>query len=298
MLVGTNADVTQRGRAAFAGRLAELGWRERVNIDFEVRYAEGIAANFEPLAAEMVARKPDLIWAAFGPFAAVVKKHTRNIPIVFANADDPVGLGLVASLARPGGNATGPSTRSTELIGKRLQLLKETLPSLSRIGVVRRVGILKIADSELQLEELKRAAAKLGLQVIEVQYEHSRPEDLGPAFAELAGKRVEAVASVLRWNFIQQREFARHAAQARLATICDTPEFVEAGALMSYSVNLLDHVRKSAEYVNRILRGTKPADLPVEEPTVFELVVNQKTARALGIKIPQTVLLRADRVIE
>lgn len=170
MLIATNAEATKHVRAAFTARMAELGWREGANIEYTVRYAESDAANYERLAAEMVARKPDLVFVGFGPFAAVVRKQTRDRPIVFAISQDPVGEGLVASLARPGGNATGVSTRSHELVGKRLQLLKEALPSASRIGLVRRIGVPDTSVAVSLYEELKRAAAKLELQLIEVQH--------------------------------------------------------------------------------------------------------------------------------
>lgn len=298
MLLATRAEVTTHLRAAFISRLAELGWREGVNIEYTVRYALSDPANWDSLAAEMVARKPDLIFVGFGPFAAVVRKHTRDIPIVFSISQDPVGEGVVASLARPGGNVTGTSTRNNELTAKRLQLLKEVLPSAKRIGVVRRVGVTPTPEVALLFEDLKRAAAQLGLQLIEVQHEHSRAGDFGPAFTQLVGKRVEAVVSVVNWNYYHFQEFVRNALKARLPTICDATEFTEAGGLMSLSIDRAERYRKSAEYVNRILRGAKPANLPVEEPTVFEFVLNLKTARALGIKIPQAILLRADRVIE
>ena len=228
----------------------------------------------------------------------MVKKHTRDIPIVFSISQDPVGEGVVASLARPGGNVTGTSTRNNELIGKRLQLLKELLPSASRIGIVRRVGVSATPEVALIVEDLKRAAAQLGLQLIEVEHQYDRAGEFGPAFAQLLRHRVEAVASVVNWNYLYLREFVQHAMQARLPTICDATEFADAGGLMSLSIDRAERYRKSAEYVDRILRGAKPSDLPVDEPAIFEFVVNLKTAKALGVRIPQSILLRADRVIE
>jgi putative ABC transport system substrate-binding protein len=298
MLLATRAEVTGHLRAAFIERLARLGWREGENIEYTVRYALGDSANYASLAVDMVAWKPDLIFVGFGPFAAVVKNHTRDIPIVFSMSQDPVGEGVVASLAKPGGNVTGTSTRNNELIGKRLQLLKEVLPSASRIGVVRRVGTPDSPEVALLFEELKRDAARLGMQVIVVEHEHARADEFGPAFAQLLGKRVEAVASVINWNYLHHQEFVRHAMQARLPMICDATEFTDAGGLISLSIDRAERYRKSADYVNRILRGAKPSDLPVDEPTIFELVVNLKTARALGLKVPPSLLLRADRVIE
>jgi putative tryptophan/tyrosine transport system substrate-binding protein len=298
MLLATRPEVTQHLRGAFTERLAQLGWREGTNIEYTVRYALGEPANWDPLAAEMVARKPDVIFVGFGPFAAVVKKHTRDIPIVFSISQDPVGEGVVASLARPGGNATGTSTRNNELIGKRLQLLKEVLPSASRIGIVRRVGLIDSSEIALMLEDLERTAAQLRLHLIKVEHPYGRAGEFGPAFAELLRNRVDAVATVINWNYLHLREFMQHAMRARLPTICDATEFADAGGLISLSIDRAERYRKSAEYVNRILRGAKPSDLPVDEATVFEFVINLKTARALALRIPQPILQRADRIIE
>jgi len=298
MLMATNPGSTKHFRAAFNARMEELGWREGANIEYTWRYAETDPANFERLATEAVARKPDVIFAGTGPFAAVVKKHTQDIPIVFTNSTDPVAQGLVASLARPGGNVTGASTRTHELAGKRLQLLQEVVPLVKRIGLVRRVGVADSVESMIHYQELKRAAAQLRLQLVEVEHESRRAGDFGPAFAQLLSQRVDAVASVLGWNYPHHREFIAHAARARLPGIFDLSEFCEAGGLMSLSVSITERYRKSADYVNRILRGAKPAELPVDEPMVFELVVNLKTAREIGVSIPQSILLRADRVIE
>jgi putative ABC transport system substrate-binding protein len=298
MLLATNPGSTKNHRAAFTARMAELGWREGSNLEYTWRYAESDPANWERLATEAVARKPDVIFVGTGSFAAVVKKHTQNIPIVFTISTDPVGLGLVASLAQPGGNVTGASTRSHELVGKRLQLLQEVVPLMKRIGLVRRVGVPDPSETMIHYEELKRAAAKLGLQLVEVEHEHRRAGDFGPAFAQLRSQRVDAVTTLLWWGWTHYREFVAQAARARLPGIFDASEFVEAGGLMSLSVNLMERYRKSADYVNRVLRGAKPAELPVDEPMVFELVVNLKTAREIGVTIPQSFLLRADRVIE
>jgi putative ABC transport system substrate-binding protein len=298
MLLATNPGVTKNFGAAFTARMAELGWREGSNIEYTWRYAESDSANFERLATETVARKPDVIFVGTGPFAAVVKKHTQNIPIVFTNSTDPVGQGLVASLARPGGNVTGASTRTHELAGKRLQLLQEVVPLVKRIGLVRRVGVPDNSEAMIHHEALKRAAAQLRLQLVEVEHDNRRAGDFGPAFAQLLSQRVDAVASVLGWNYPHYREFVAHAARARLPGIFDASEFAEAGGLMSLSVSFMERFRKSADYVNRILRGAKPAELPVDEPMVFELIVNLKTAREIGVTIPQSILLRADRVIE
>jgi putative ABC transport system substrate-binding protein len=298
MLLATNPEATKHLRAAFTTRMSELGWREGSNIEYLSRYAQSDPASYGRLAAEIIARKPDVIFVGFGPFAAVVREHSRDIPIVFGISQDPVGEGLVSSLARPGGNVTGVSTRGQELVGKRLQLLKEVLPSASRIGLVRRVGTPDTYVAVSLHEELRRATSMLGLQLVEVRHEHALAGDFRVAFTRLVGERVDAIATLLSWNYPYYGDFVRHAATAKLPMIGDASEFADAGALMSFSVSYAERYRKSAEYVDRILRGAKPADLPVEEPTVFELVVNLRTARAFGVKIPQSVLLRADRVIE
>jgi putative ABC transport system substrate-binding protein len=297
MLLATSAGSTIHLRAAFVSRLAQLGWRDRENIEYVVRYAEGDPANYQPLAIDMVSRRPDLIFVGFGPFAAIVKQHTKDIPIVFTISQDPVGDGLVASLARPGGNATGTSTRNNELVGKRLELIKEVLPPARRIGVIRRTGIKYLAEARVLDEDLRKAASVFGMEVIEAEHPNAMGGNYASAFAQLVARRVDVVASVVNWNYLNYREFARDALQARLPTVCDATEFAEAGCLLSFSIDRTERYRKSAEYVDRILRGARPADLPVQEPTQFELVANLGTAKALGMKIPASVLVRADRVI-
>jgi putative ABC transport system substrate-binding protein len=300
VLLPTRAEdqVTRRVMAAFKHRLADLGWREGLNIAYTVRYAEESRANYERLAVEAVASKPDLIFVSFGPFASLVTAHAAGIPVVFLTSQDPVAQGLVTSLAKPGGNATGVSTRSRELVGKRLQLLRELLPSMSKMGVVRLVG-LSHSDGDLPIvDELERAAVQLGIKLIEARHPHRNAGAFGPAFAELRDQGVDAVATVLNWNYPHYREFMRQAEQARLPTVCDATEFVDAGGLISLATNYEERWIRSAHHASRILHGAKPGDLPVEEPTVFELVVNLGTARALGLTIPQSILLRADRVIE
>ena len=298
MLIASNPEATTHLRSAFRARLAELGWREGTNIEYLERYAQSDGRNYERLSREMVARKPDVIFVGYGPFATVVKKHTAEIPIVFSISQDPVGEDLVGSLARPGANVTGTSTRNNELVGKRLQLLKEALPSVTRVGVVRRVGIPQAAEVASQYEELRRVAARHQIEVVEVDHEAARKGDFAAAFAQLRAKRAQAVATIVNWNYGYYREFVHHANQARLPTIGDATEFTDAGGLLSLSIDRAERYRKSAEYVNRILRGAKPGDLPVDEPSVFEMVVNQRAARSLGVTIPSVVILRANRVIE
>jgi putative ABC transport system substrate-binding protein len=300
MLLPTRADdgVTRRVIAAFKHRLADLGWREGLNIAYTERYAEGSRANYERLARGAVDAKPDLIFVSFGPFASLVTAYVTGIPVVFLTSQDPVALGLVASLARPGGNATGVSTRSRELVGKRLQLMREVLPSMRKIGVVRLVGLPQPGGGLPILDELKGAAAQIEMKVIEVRHQHGNAGAFGPAFAELRDQGVDAVATVLDWNYPHYREFLHQAEQARLPTVCDVTEFVDAGGLISFAANYEERWITSAYYASRILHGAKPGDLPVEEPTVFELAVNLRTARALGLTIPQSISLRADRIVQ
>jgi putative ABC transport system substrate-binding protein len=299
ILLPTRSDdeVTRRVVTEFRDRLAHLGWRDGADIEYTVRYAEEASANYERLAAEAVAAKPDLIFVSYGPFAAVVKAHTAEIPIVFVVSQDPVAQRLVADLAKPGGNATGVSTRSRELVRKRLQLMRELLPSMRRIGVVRLVDVPHAEEALPIFEELTHASAKLGLSLIEVTHQYSEGGAFGPAFAKLGGKGVDAVATVLNWNYRHHREFLQYAAQARLPTVCDATEFVDAGGLMALSAPYAERWIRSAHYASRILHGARPGDLPVEEPTVFELAVNLRTARALGLAIPRSILLRADRIV-
>jgi putative ABC transport system substrate-binding protein len=278
---------------AFTKRLAELGWLEGKNIEYLLRYAQGNPNQYSTLIGETLAQKPDVIYAPFGPFALAAKKHTSDVPIVFSIVDDPVRLGLVGSLARPGGNATGVTTRSRELTGKQLQILKELVPTLRRIGVT---GVVTTPEHVATIEELKRTATQLGFELIEARQELDQ-KDLAAAFAALKRERVEALVG-LTYLWSEFKEFVDHANRAGLPAMYDAEEFVQAGGLISYSVSFAERYREAANYVDRILRGARPADLPVEEPTRFTLALNLRTARSLGLEIPQSVLLRADRVIE
>jgi putative ABC transport system substrate-binding protein len=284
--------------AAFKRRLGDLGWRNGENIAYTIQYAGDSQANYHRLAREAIAGKPDLIFVSYGPFASVVAAQAVGIPIVFLTSRDPVAQGLVSSLAKPGGNATGVSTRSRELVGKRLQLMQELLPSMRRIGVVRLMG-LPNPEADLPIfDELKQAAAQLGMKLIEAKHRRGNAEGFGLAFAELRDKGADAVATVLDWNYPDHRHFLNQAIAARLPTICDVSEFVDSGGLLSLAANYEERWIKSADHASRILHGARPGDLPVEEPTLFELVVNLKTARALRLTVPSSILLRADRVIE
>jgi putative ABC transport system substrate-binding protein len=294
VLLQTTPEGNKHLMMVFTKRLAELGWLEGKNIEYLLRAARGNPTQYSPLIGETLAWKPDVIYAPFGPFALAAKKHTSDVPIVFSIVDDPVRLGLVASLARPGGNATGVTTRSRELTGKQLQILKELVPTLRRIGVT---GVVTTPEHVATIEELRRTATQLGFELVEVRQELDRL-DFAAAIAALKRERVEALiaSAYLVWSL--RKEFVDLANRAGLPSMYDAEEFVQAGGLISYSVSFAERYREAANYVDRILRGARPADLPVEEPTRFTLALNVRTARSLGLEIPQSVLLRADRVIE
>jgi ABC-type uncharacterized transport system substrate-binding protein len=278
--------------AAFVQRLQELGWTQGRTVTIEYRWAEGRTERFREIAAEFARLKVDVI-VTVGSAVLAAKDVTSTIPIVFAVAVDPVGSGMVDSLARPGGNVTGVSIQETELAGKRIGLLREILPGLRRIAVIANVGY---PASVLEVTEVREVARKSGLEVklLEVR----RAEDIGPAFDAL-GNDIQALyvcssalfnANIGRINTL--------ALAARLPTINALMEYVEAGGFMSYGTNNRDLFRRAGEIVDKILKGAKPADLPVEQPTAFQLVINLTTAKALGLKIPEAFLLRADAVIE
>jgi putative ABC transport system substrate-binding protein len=279
---------------AFRQGLRELGFVEGKNIVIEWRSAEGKSDRLPGLAAELVRLKVDLVVSGGVATTRAAKQATVTIPIVMASDDDPVGSGFAASLARPGGNITGLSTLSPEISGKQLELLKEIVPKLSRVGVfgdVTRPGIPQA------LREINVAADALGVQV---QYlELREPKDIETAFRAASKEHADAVLVLGSPVLLsQRRQIAYVAAKSRLPAIYPRPEFVEDGGLMSYGVNINDLFRRAATYVDKILKGTKPADLSVEQPTKYELVINLKTAKQIGLTIPQSVLYRADRVIK
>jgi len=289
---GTPATQSQWA-VAFTERLRQLGWSEGSSIAIEYRWAEGRPERFAEIAAEFVRLKVDVILAAGTEAALAAKNATAIIPIVFPVAGDPVGTGLVASLARPGANVTGVSNLAKDLAAKRLELLSEVVRGLRRSAVLTNAGY---PASQLEIGELQSAARTLGIEI--VLFEVRRSEDIAPAFATLSG-RAEALyvigdplvnANQMRINVL--------ALTARLPTIYPQRSYLEAGGLMSYGPNFLDLNRRAADLVDKILRGAKPADLPVEQPTKFELVINLITAKALGLDVPPTLLGRADDVIE
>jgi len=278
--------------AAFVQRLNELGWVQARTVNIEYRWAEGRTERFREIAAEFARLKVDVI-VTVGSAVPALKDATSTIPIVFAVAVDPVGSGMVDSLARPGGNITGVSIQETELAGKRIELLREILPGLRRIAVIANVGY---QASVLEVTEVRGVARKFGLDVklLEIR----RAEDISPAFDAL-GNDTQAlyVCSSALFNANIARINSR-ALGARLPTINALREYVEAGGFMSYGTDNRELFRRAGEIVDKILKGAKPADLPVEQPTKFVLVINLATAKALGLAIPEAFLLRANEVIE
>jgi putative tryptophan/tyrosine transport system substrate-binding protein len=290
-LAATTASVAGQWVAAFVQRLRELGWMEGRNVAIEVRWAEGRDERSAEIAAEFVRLKVDVIVTWSTPTALAAKQATPAIPIVFAIAGDPVGNGLVASLARPGGNVTGLSVQLADLAGKRLELLREFIPGLRRLAIMGNVGNPFIV---LEMSETQAAARTLGLEVATLKIR--RPQDIASSFESLKADALYVAADpVLSTNRVRVVTLAL---SARLPTIYGFREFVEAGGLMSYGASFPDQFRRAADLVDKILRGAKAADIPVEQPTKFDLVVNLTTAKALGLEVPPTLLARADEVIE
>jgi putative ABC transport system substrate-binding protein len=279
---------------SFFERLLELGYVEGKNITIERRYAEGKAERFQELAAEMVRLKADVIITNTTPAALAAKNATTTIPIVIPTAIDPIGTGLIASLAHPGGNITGGVILSTELGTKRLELLKEVVSGLSRTSVLWNSANPANAPVWKELQGAARALA-VTLQSHEVQGQ----KDFEVAFVRMAEERPDALLVLEDALTIEYRkEIVDFAIQKRLPSMFTAKERVEAGGLMSYGPRISEMMRRAAFQVDRILRGMQPADLPMEQPTTFDLVVNLKTARALGLTVPPLVLLRAEEVIE
>src|SRR5215469_5287435 len=277
---------------AFVARLRELGWIENRNVAIEYRWSEGRTERYAEIAAEFVRLKVDVI-VTVGSAVPTVRQATSVIPIVFAVGIDPVGSGLVASLAKPGGNITGLSLQAANLAGKRIELLREVIPELRRLGIIFNVGN---AQPVLEMEETKAAAVALGLEVKPLEIRTAA--DISTAFE---GVKAQADALYIAIDQLMVANLARIltlALGSRLPTVFSTRDFVRAGGFMSYGPNYSDLFRRSADYVDKILRGAKPGDIPVEQPTRFELVVNLTTAKALGLTIPQQFVLRADEVIE
>jgi ABC-type uncharacterized transport system substrate-binding protein len=291
---GNEHAVNPAVNAAFSKTLQELGWVEGKNVVFEYRYAENRLERLPELAADLVRRKVDVIAAAgtLAPLAA--KRATTTIPIVMTAAGDPLGSGLVASLARPGGNVTGMSLMASDLGAKRLELLREVLPQLSRVGVLWNAAN---PYSVLVFKETQDAGRTLGIEVRSLEVRG--PDDFDSAFEAARGLHPDALITVEDpLTATYRTPIAEFTARQQLPSLHGIREFVAAGGLMSYGANLADLFRRAAYYVDKILRGTKPADLPVQQPTKFELIINLKTAKAFGLQVPPSLLARADEVIE
>jgi putative tryptophan/tyrosine transport system substrate-binding protein len=279
--------------AALVQRLRELGWIESRTIAIEYRWAEGREERFAEIAAEFARLKVDVIVTSGTPAVMASMQATSVIPIVFATAGDPVWNNLVASLARPGGNVTGLATLAADLAGKRLGLLREVVPNLDRLAIMGNVGN---PFTVLELGEVQAAARALGLEVVTLEIR--RAQDIAPAFEAIKGRMhalyicTDGLANTnrIRINIL--------AVGARLPTMHGSRDYVEAGGLMSYGPNFPDLFRRAADYVDKILRGAKPGDLPVQQPTKFDLIINLTTAKALVLTVPPSLLARADEVIE
>ena len=282
-------------REAFEGGLRDLGWTPGANILIEYRYAEGKPGRLSELAAELVRLSVDVIVASAPHGVRAAQQATRTIPIVMSTLPDPVGEGFIASLARPGGNTTGLTIDSEDLAGKQLELLKEALPMLSRVGVLRNP---RSPGYGLAKRHIEAAARRLKLEVKDFLV--SRPEDLAPTFTAMSQAGVGAILVRRDVLVVEPNRAAvvALAAQRRLPAMYNFRQFPDSGGLMSYGANVNDIQRRSAGFVDKILKGAKPADLPVEQPTKFELIINLQTAKTLGLAIPRSVLLRADQVIE
>jgi putative ABC transport system substrate-binding protein len=292
-LGAASREIADRWVAAFVKRLQELGWVEGRNINIDYRWAETRSESYGEIASEFSERKVDVIvtWASAPTLAA--KRATATIPIVFAAQMDPVGAGVVASLARPGGNVTGMSIQQTDTSGKRIELLREVVPKLARLAVLANSGA---AGALLEMQEVSARARELRLEVTPIEVRQA--DEIFSAIEALKGGTEALYVATDPLIFSNRVRINAMAQAAGLATIYGSREYVDAGALMSYGPNWADLFRHAAGQVDKILRGAKPADIPVEQPTKFELVINQKTAKALDLDLPASLLARADEVIE
>ena len=290
--LGSNASGWGPWAAAFAGRLRELGWIEGRTVAIEYRWSEGRPTSVGEIAGEFVRLKVDVI-VTNASAVATLKQATAVMPVVFTTGNDPVGSGLVASLARPGGNVTGLATQQIDTADKRLELLREVVPRLRRLAIILDVGF---PEAVLEMGGVQAAARTLGLEVAPLEIR--RAEDIAPAFEALKGQADALYVVQSSLVNANRTRILTLALGARLPTIFQARDYVQAGGLMSYGVNYPAQFRRAAELVDKILRGAKPGDIPVEQPTKFEFVINLTTAKALGLSIPESFLLRADEVIE
>ena len=292
-LGATSSELARSWVTAFVKRLGELGWTEGRNLEIEYRWAEARSERYNEIAAELVNRKVDLIvtWASAPVLAA--KQATTTIPIVFAAQMDPLGAGVVASLARPGGNITGMSIQQTDTAGKRIELLREVVPKLARLAVMGNSGA---PGAMIEMREVATTARSLGLEVIPLEVSQA-----GEIFSSIESMKDRADALYVATDpliFGNRVQINAMAQTERIATIYGSREYVDAGALMSYGPNWTDLFRHAADLVNKILRGAKPTDIPVEQPTKFDLIINLRTAKALALELSPSLLARADEVIE
>jgi putative tryptophan/tyrosine transport system substrate-binding protein len=291
--LGATPSMESQRVAAFVQRLRELGWIENRTVAIEYRWAEGRSERYSEIAAEFVRLKVDVIVTVATPPTLAAKQATAVIPIVFAVAGDPVETGLVASLARPSGNVTGLSSQAADLAAKRLEILREVVPGLRRLAILANVNNPIVV---LEAGEVQAAARTFGLEV--ATSELRRAEDISPAFDALKGRADALYVCADPLMNTHRTRINILAMGARLPTVHSLRDYVEAGGLMSYGPNLPDLFRRAAGYVDKILRGAKPGDIPVEQPTKFDFVINLTTAKALGLEVPPTLLARADEVIE
>ena len=294
LLIGGTSETSGHLVRAFMEGMAELGYQDGKNVRYELRYGDGSAETIEKNARELVAAKVDLIWAPAAASAVAAMKLTKSLPIVFAVVPDPVASGLVRSLPRPGTNASGISNMAAEMGAKRIEILNEAFPKLKRVGVLLNPGD---PASAMQLPSLQQGALALGKELMVV--EARTPEEFATALDKLAKWRAEAL--VIAENvvyFAHRKTLLDLAVKHRWPTVVYSKESAEAGGILAYGPDFGDNFRRSAAYVDKVLRGAKPGELPVQQPTKFEFVINLKVARAMGLSIPKTVLLRADRVIE
>jgi putative tryptophan/tyrosine transport system substrate-binding protein len=292
--LGATTAAAEKSRTdAFVQRLRELGWSEERTVAIEYRWGEGRNERFGEIAAEFVRLKVDVILATATQAALVSKQATASIPIVFGLAGDPLGTGLVASLARPGGNVTGLSNQAADLGGKRLEILRELVPGLRRLAILANAGY---PGALPEIREIEAAARTLGVEV--APSDIRRAEEIAPAFD--ANKGRAGALYVVGDTFMNSNRvrIATLAVAARLPTMYVHRDYVEAGGLISYGANIQKLFSRAAELVDKVLRGTRPGDIPVEQPTKFDLVINLTTAKALGLEVPPILLARADEVIE
>ena len=290
--LGANTSSSQQA-VAFVQRLRELGWTDGSTVAIEYRWAEGRFDRAPALVAELVQLKVDVLVTHSTPNVVAAKQATSVIPIVFAAVGDPVGIGLVQSLSRPGGNVTGLSMQSSDLGGKRLQLMREVIPHLGRVAFLAGSGSPNTAK---EIAEFQTAAQTLGLEV--TRYDIAHADDIAPVIQGLKGRADAIYVETAPLMYTNRVRINTLALGAGLPTFAGSREFAEASGVMSYGPNFSDLFRRAGEFVDKILRGAKPADLPVEQPTKFDLVVNLATAKAHGIEVPQKLLFTADEVIE